>query len=178
MLKIISERQRILQPVTFAPSTTLTRDLPRDTVLKYLVLRLSGSIVTTYGSGTPVADAQSIFDNLVSRIDIVVNGSRTVKNVRPHLMNMQQLLATAQQNERKASAGASAAAGNNPTVDQGFVYGTTGQTTTAVESVLIPFENIMARVGKEATWLNLKGVASAEIRFSTQGYSALLGFGK
>ena len=105
MLKIISERQRILQPVTFAPSTTLTRDLPRDTVLKYLVLRLSGSIVTTYGSGTPVADAQSIFDNLVSRIDIVVNGSRTVKNVRPHLMNMQQLLATAQQNERKASAG-------------------------------------------------------------------------
>lgn len=177
-LKVISERQRRLADVRFQESTTLTRDLPRDTVLKFLQLRLSGSVVTTYASGTPVADAESIFDNLVSRIDIVVNGSRTVKNVRPHLMSMQQLMAAKINGERKASAAAAAAAGNNPTVDGGFVYGTTTQTTTVAESILIPFENIMAPgLGKEATWLNLKGVASAEIRFSTKAFSALRGFG-
>lgn len=176
-LKVISERQRQLAAVAFQESTTLTRDLPRDTVLKYLQLRLSGSIVTTFGSGTPVADAQSTFDNLVSRIDIVVNGSRTVKNVRPHLLSMQQLMATKIQGERKGSAAAAAAVGNNPTVDGGFVYGTTTQTSTASETLLVPFENLMAGLGKEATWLNLKGVASAEIRFSTKAFSSLLGFG-
>lgn len=39
--------------------SVFTRELPRDTVLKYLQLRLSGSLVTTFASGTPVADAQS-----------------------------------------------------------------------------------------------------------------------
>jgi hypothetical protein len=35
----------------------------------------------------------------------------------------------------------------------------------------------MAKAGREGTWLNLKGVSSAEIRFNTRGFSSLLGFG-
>jgi len=176
---ILSERQRKLQQVAFAESQILSRDLPRDTVLKYLALRLSGSIVTTYASGTPVADAQSTFDNLVSRIDVVVNGSRTVKSVRPHLLRMQQIFSQKIPGERKASAGAAAAAGNNPTADSGFVYGTTTQITTVSETILLAFENTMAAEngGRESTWLNLKGVSSAEIRLTTSAYSSLLGFG-
>jgi hypothetical protein len=173
--KIISERQRKLQPIPFAPSTVISRDLPRDTVLKYLELTLSGSVITTYGSGTPVADAQSTMDNLVSNIDIVVNGSRTIKNCRPHLLAMSQLLATTKQNVRRASAGAAAVA--NPVTEGGFVYGTTTQVTSVRESILIPFENYLAPVGKEATWLNLKGVSSATINLNTRGFSSLLGYG-
>jgi len=174
-MPIISERSRKLQQLPLTASSLLSRDLPRDTVLKHLSLRLSGNITTTFASGTPVADAQSTFDNLVSRIDIVVNGSRTVKNVRPHLIAMQMLISTKQNNERASSAGASASI--FPTVDGGFTYGTTGQITSVRESILLSFENVMASEGKETTWLNLKGVASAEIKFTTQAHSALLGFG-
>lgn len=173
---IISERQRKLQQVPFVASSLLSRDLPRDTVLKHLQLRLSGNIVTTFASGTPISNAESTFDNLVSRIDIVINGSRTVKNVRPHLMAMQQLMAMGQNNERASSAGASASI--YPTVDGGFQFGTTGQVSSVRESVLLSFENTMAKEGAESTWLNLKGVASAEIKFTTADpNSALLGFG-
>ena len=172
---IISERQRKLQQVPFTASSLISRDLPRDTVLKHLQLRLTGNIVTTFASGTPVADARSTFDNLFPRIDCVINGSRTVKNVRPHLLAMQQLLAVGQNNERAASAGASASV--YPTTDGGFVYGTTGQITSVRESILLSFENILAKEGSEATWLNLKGVSSAEIRFTTAAFSSLLGFG-
>ena len=174
--RIISERQRQLQVINLDPSSVFTRELPRDTILKYLQLRLSGSLVTTIASGTPVSDSQSTFDNLIANISITVNGSRTVKSVRPHLMAMQQLLFTGLSNERKASAGA-APASLNPTIDGGFVFGTTGQTTSFAESILICFENIAAKTGKESTWLNLKGVASAEIRFSSRGFNALTGFG-
>jgi len=174
-----SERQRKLQSLTFQENSILSRDLPRDTVLKSLQLRLSGSIVTTFASGTPVADAQSIFDNIIPRIDIVVNGSRVVKSVRPHLMRMQQIMFSTVQAERRSSAGAAAATDNYPTADGGFAYGTTGQTTTAAESIYLPFEMIWSEVGlgRESTWLNLKGVASAEIRLTTSAFSKFLGFG-
>lgn len=174
-----SERQRPLQALTFAESQQLSRDLPRDTVLKSVQLRLSGSVVTTFASGTPVADARSTFDNLISRIDVTVNGSRVVKSVRPHMMRIQQLLTTGILGERKSSAGAAAAAGNNPTVDAGFAYGTTGQTSTAAETIFVPFEHVYCEVGlgREATWLNLKGASSAELKLTTSAFSALLGFG-
>lgn len=174
-----SERQRQLQALTFAENQLLTRDLPRDTVIKSLQLRLSGSVTTTFGSGTPVADALSTFDNIIPRIDIIVNGSRTVKSVRPYMMRMQQLLATKILGERKSSAGASAAPGNNPTVDAGFTYGTTTQLTTVAETIFLPFEHIFCDIGmgRESTWLNLKGVASAELKLTCAAFSTLLGFG-
>lgn len=174
---IPSERQRTLQELTFAENQILSRDLPRDTVLKHLQLRLSGSVVTTFASGTPVADAQSTFDNIIPRIDVVVDGSRVVKSCRPHLLHMQQLFSTLIQGERRASAGAAAATDNFPTADGGFAYGTTGQYTTVAETVLVSFENVYARIGREATWLNLKGRSSAEIKLTCASFSKLLGFG-
>jgi hypothetical protein len=174
-----AERQRQLQSLTFAENQILSRDLPRDTVLKAIQLRLSGSVVTTFASGTPVADAESIFDNLIARIDVIVNGSRTVKSVRPHMMRIQQLFTTTVLAERRSSAAAAAATGNFPTVDQGFVYGTTTQVSTAAESILLSFEHVYCDAGKgrESTWLNLKGAASAELRLTCRAFSSLLGFG-
>ena len=172
-----AERQRALQALTFAENSVLSRDLPRDTVLKGLQLRLSGSVVTTFGSGTPVADSFSIFDNIIPRIDVVINGSRVVKSVRPHMMRMQQLFTTQILGERRSSAGAAASA--YPTVDGGFVYGTTTQISSVAETIYIPFEMVYCEIGmgREATWLNLKGVASAELRLTCAAFSKLLGFG-
>lgn len=174
-----SERTRKLQQLTYDAGQKLSRELPRDTVLKSIQLRLSGSVVTTFASGTPVADAQSIFDNLATRIDIVIAGSRVVKSVRPHIMRMQQLFFTQVAAERKSSAGATAALGNLPTVEGGFVFGTTGQITTVAESLTIFFEMMYAEpgLGRETTWLNLKGVTSAVLEISTAPFSALQGFG-
>jgi hypothetical protein len=174
-----AERQRKLQALTFAENSILSRDLPRDTVLKSLQLRLSGSVVTTFASGTPVADAQSTFDNIIPRIDVVINGSRTVKSIRPHMLKMQQLFTTSILGERRSSSGASIAADNFPTADAGFTYGTTGQYTTAAETILLSFEMVYCEygLGREATWLNLKGVASAELRLTCAAFSKLLGFG-
>lgn len=175
-----SERTRQLQQLTFAENQILSRDLPRDTVLKHLIVRLSGSVVTTFASGTPVADAQSTADNICPRIDVVINGSRVVKSVRPHLMHIQQLFSTLIQAERRASAAAAAATDNLPTADGGFAYGTTTQVSTVAESVLVSFENVYAESGdkgREQTWLNLKGVSSAEIKLTCAAFSKLLGFG-
>lgn len=172
-----SERQRKLQALPFAENNILSRDLPRDTVLKGISLRLSGAVTTTYGSGTPVADTLSTFDNIIPRIDVIVNGNRTVCSVRPFSLRIQQLYVSNSIGERKASAGAAALA--LPTADGGFVYGTTGQITTVAETLYLPFEHVYCEpgLGRETTWLNLKGVASAEIRFTTSSFSRLLGFG-
>lgn len=174
-----AERSRQLQALTFQENQILSRDLPRDTVLKSIQLRLSGSVITTFASGTPVADAQACFDNIIPRIDVIVGGSRTVKSVRPHLLRIQQLFTSTVLGERRASAGAAAATDNLPTVDAGFAYGTTGQISTCAESLLLSFEHVYAEsgAGRESTWLNLKGVSSAEIRLTCAAFSTLLGFG-
>ena len=177
---IVSERQRALPQLTFTPSAKMNIQggLPLDTVLKGINIRLSGSIVTTFASGTPVADSFATLDNLVSDISVRVNGGRLIKNIRPHFLHMQQLYSRKIQGERKSSAAAAAATGNNPLVDAGFTYGTTTQTTTCAETVYLPFENTMCREDdSDLTWLNLKGRASAELSFQGAAYSALLGFG-
>lgn len=174
---ILSERQRQLQGIEFAPATVLTRDLPRDTTLKALLFILSGSVKYTFASGTPLSDSKSIFDNLIENITITIDGSRTVKSVRPWLMRVQSLLTTKVLPERRAMAGASAVA--LPTIEGGFVFGTTGQITSVYEALKLSFENVYAEKGKgrEFTWLKTKGVASAEIRIATKGYDSLKALG-
>ena len=173
-LPIVSERQRILAPLAMQYSSTITRDLPRDTVLKYLTVSISGAFDYTFATATPLAQQFTIMDALIADISVVVNGSNTIKNIRPWMLAMQQLLFTKQPNVRQAQAAATAALAFPPNADSGFVFGTTGQFTGIRESVLVAFENIAATIGREATWLNLKGVASAEIRFSTKALTGLL----
>lgn len=171
---IQAERQRKLQPLTFAESSILSRDLPRDTILKSLLLRLNGAIQTTYASGSPVADAITTLDALIPRVDIIVNGSRTVKSVRPYIQEQLQLLSSIVLGERKASAGAAALSPANPTADGGFVFGTTTQYTTVAETVRISFQDQLCRdSSKNYSLLNLKNVASAELRLTTAAGSKL-----
>lgn len=175
----MAERQRQLQALSFQESQVLSRDLPKDTVLKSLQLRLSGAVQTTFASGTPVADTLACFDNIIPRIDVIIDGGRTVKSVRPHLMRMQQLFSSQILGRRSSSAAASAALGNLPTADAAFTYGTTTQYTTCAESIIVSFEMVYCEIGmgREATWLNLKGASSAELRLTCAAFSKLLGFG-
>ncbi|NJM09519.1 MAG: hypothetical protein HC883_01065 [Bdellovibrionaceae bacterium] len=101
-----SERKRQLQALTFAEGQTLSRELPLDAVLKGLQIRLSGSVITTFASGTAVSDQFSTMDNLVQRIEVSVQGGRTVKSVRPYFLRQQQLLYSKNLAERKSSAAA------------------------------------------------------------------------
>lgn len=167
------EIRRILPQLSFTPSVVISRDLPLDSVYKRLELRLSGSFTTTYASGTPAADIDP-FDNLISRIEVVVGGSRTVKSVRPYIMERIQLLASKVLGERKASAGAAAATNNNPTADAGMVFGTTGQYTSLAQTVVVPFEDpLVGESGKHRTWLDLRQEVSATLRLTCSAFSAV-----
>lgn len=174
-----AERQRIIKTVAFAPGSIASFEIPKDSVYKSFQIRLSGSIVTTFASGTPVADSMSTMANLIPRIDIFAGQNRLVKSVNPHLMAIQQLFSTTVRAERRSSAGAAAATDNFPTADGGFAYGTTGQTTTVAESITISFEMVYANqgMGRDSTWLNLKNASSSEMRMQFAAYSSLLGFG-
>lgn len=178
-----AETKRQLQALPFQENQILSRDLPKDTVLKALQLRLSGAVQTTYASGTPVADAQAAFDNIIPRIDVIIDGSRVVKSVRPHMMRMQQLISTKILGTRRSSAAAAPALGNLPTVDGGFAFGTTGQYSTVVENITISFEMVFAqpgdekKFGREMTWLNLKNASSAELKLTCAAFRKLQGDG-
>jgi len=174
-----SETARRLPQVTFSESGLSSTDLPRDTVLKSLQIRLSGAVTTTYGSGTPVADAQSIMDNLVQYFAIQIDGGRIVKSVRPHMLRLQQLYNTNVLAERRCSAAAAAATDNLALADAGMTYGTTGQVSTINETIMIDFQMPYCEpgTGRELTWLQLKGKASATLKIQMKPFSSLLGFG-
>lgn len=168
------EKQRILQPLVLTGAGELSRDIPKDTVIKRIGLRLSGAIQTTYASGTPVARADSIFHSLVNSVKVIANGGRVIKNVQPHLIRMQSLLNTGLQGERGSSAAASASA-LKPTVDGGFVFGTTTQYTTVAETLSLPFEFIWSKLEAErmTTWFDTRSLSSCELRLSQNAYTSL-----
>lgn len=176
---IQSERQRVLATMQYLENQILSVNVPLDSVFKGFFIRLSGSVRTTFASGTPVAKAESIMDSLISRIDVVLNGQNTIKALRPHFLHMQNLFASGIQPERFSSAGATPAVDNFPTTEGGFVFGTTGQFTSVRETCYLPFEMIHAEpgMGRESTYLNTKILNSCELKINTTSFANLLGFG-
>lgn len=174
-LRLTSDISRRLPSKSFEEGATLSLDIPRDSVFKHLQIRLSGSVVTTYAAGTPVADDAATFDRLVSSIDVVANGSWTIKNVTPWMMHIQSLLATSNFGVRRSSAGAAAVP--YPTADGKFVYGLTTNYSSVVESILISFENVLAGKGRMSTLWDTRGLASAEMKIQCGVFQNLRGFG-
>lgn len=178
VVQIDSESTRKLASQAFAPSSVMTFRLPEDTTLRALQIRLSGAIVTTFASGTPVADDFGPMDDLISTIQVRVGGSDSVKTVTPRMAAFHQLLATGVRGERKGSAGAAAATGGDVTADaSAFPYGVTTNYTSVAETLTIFFECPIVKYGKEKTWLNLRGIVGSELILNTRAYSALLGYG-
>lgn len=178
VVAIDSESTRKLATQAFAPSSIMTFRLPEDTTLRALQIRLSGSIITTFASGTPVADDFGPMDDLIASIQIRVGGSNAIKTITPRMAAFHQMLAQKNRGERKASAGAAEATELDITADvEAFPYGTTTQVTSVAESLTVFFECILADYGQEKTWLNLRGVVGSDLVLSTKAYSGLLGFG-
>lgn len=174
---ITSQKNRVIATVPFQENQVIPIKMPTDTTIVRLMFRLTGAVQTTFASGTPVAKAESIFDSLVNRIDVTVDGGDTIKSVRPHMLHLQNLLANRVQPERFASAAAAASA--NPTTQGPFVFGTTTQYTSVRETVVLPFEQVFCEpgMGRENTYLNLKNHSSCEIKLVTSSFSNLLGTG-
>lgn len=178
VVAIDSESTRPLKSEAFVPSSLIPIRLPEDTTLRALAIRLSGSIVTTFASGTPVANDFGPMDNLFSAIQVRVGGSDTIKSLTPRMMAFHQLLALKQRGERKGSAAAAAATLGDVTADiSAFPYGSTTDTTSIAETLMVYFECPLVDYGQERTWLNLRGVIGSELIFTTKAYSDLLGFG-
>lgn len=171
---ISSTRTRVLT-APFAESQNITIPLACDTVLVGIIIRLIGSVRTTFSAGTPFGRPEGAMDSLFNRITVETNGQRTIKSVTPHMLHMQQYFTGANGNERFCSAGATPVADNYPTTEGPFVFGTTGQYSTIRESVYLPFEHVHSEPGsgRENTYLNLKRCTSAELRFSTNPLAML-----
>lgn len=165
MQPLYSETSRSLAALAYSSGQLVTGDLPPDTVLRALSLRLSGSVVATYSS-TPLAKETSTLSDLLNSISVEINGRSIIKNVYPHILHMHYLLARKIQGERKCSAAAAAAYNNNPTVDAGFTFPTSTQVATVAETVVVPFEMIFCQVGAEKSWLDLRGTSSAVLKLS------------
>ncbi len=159
----------------FEENQNITFELPLDTVLVGMIVRIFGSISYSFSAGTPFGRPEGIFESLVSRMDVQLNGRRTIKSVTPHLLNMQQIMTTGIAGERFAQAGAAPIADDYPTQEGPFVFGTTGQYTTVREALYLPFEHVYCEpgMGREDTYLNLKRANSAELRLQTVSLAQL-----
>lgn len=166
---LYAETSRLLQTMLYTSSSPglLTQNLPLDTVLKAVGLRLSGSVVVTWSS-TGYAKETSTISDLLTSVSVEVDGSRIVKNVYPHIWHMESLLAKGVQGERRCATGAAAKYNNNPLTDAGFTIPTSTQYTTVAESVFIPLEMIFATENgeRETTWLDLRGKSSAVLKLN------------
>lgn len=170
--QVLAERSRRLPSVSFVASSIQSVDIPRDSVFKSLELTLQGGVSITY-TGTYTTDALVSFGALVARIDVLIDGNRTVKSVTPWLCATKQLFATGNLGDRRSSAGSAVLTPPNPTADSGFAIGTTTQVTTIRETVSIFFEDILSQEPRQGTFLDTSGRSSAEIRFTFNAFSAL-----
>lgn len=166
-------KSRILKDATFSPGQRSPIDLPCDTVLQWLDATLSGSLQVTY-TGTYTASPVTSFDALVPTIQVLVNGDRVVKYVRPWLVSAKEIFAGGNQPERKSSAAATAQVPANPTSDGGWAVGTSTQYTTIRESLRICFRDILAREGfQELSFLDLSKASTAQVIYGYSGYESI-----
>lgn len=166
---LLAETQRILTNYsqTTASPGLQTINLPLDTVLKGVSIRLSGSVVVTW-SVTAFTKETSIISDLLTSIGVEIDGNRIVLQTYPHLIHMDWLLSRQVQGERRCSVAATAAYNNFPLTDAGFTIPTSTQITTVAETLVVPFEMLYAsdQGGRSSTWLDCRGHSSAVLKLN------------
>ena len=174
MLRFESASRRLADTAytTNSSGQVLQCNLPKSGIYRWADISFHGSLSTTFASGSPAAPAESTIDSVISTI-LCTAGDRTIKSVKPHMIHMQEILASGQEGRRSSSAAASAVTNDLPTTDGGFVFGTTTQVSTVREELRIPFEMSLAKIGKEKTWLNLHKTTDNFLKFITSGFSGL-----
>ncbi len=164
------ETRRRLAPVAYVASALKVLDIPRDTVIKRIAMYLYGSVLTTYASGSPTATVFGAASELCPRIDVVIDGQRTVKSIQPHMQEMLNHLYSGNRPIRGHIVGTAITtqlAGTENPSGAAFLYPSTTDTLVVNEAFDIHFEMPWSyALGREATMLNTKNVSSAEMRFN------------
>lgn len=165
MVPFQGEAQReVVTAEPWVQSQIVTVPIPRDTSIRAISIRLSGSMVVTWASALTVIQTSS-FDALVSRIDLRAEGGRIIKSVRPWIQGRMQLLRTGVLGERKCSTAAAAAYANNPTIDAGFTAPTSTETSTIAESIYLSMEMWLADDEEsQQTILHSRGLNSLDLQ--------------
>ena len=157
----------------FEPGQVVNIPLPKDTVLVGCHIRLKGAVKSTWSGGTPASRVEGAMDTLLGAIEVNTDTLGPIKYVRPQFLHLQQLAAMGEGSRKLYNVGASTT--EFPTTEGPFQFGTTGQITSFNESVYLPFEQVFCEpgMGRELTYLNLKRVTSANIRFNCRTFEAL-----
>lgn len=170
---IASEQRRSLPVVTYTGKAGLVSlDLPKDTCIKRIEIRLKGQHDVTYASGSPIGAPQGFMGRWLSGgISVVANGSRYVKAVDPYLLRCEQHIITGFSPERSYSSSASAPTTFIGQTEMPFgaaeVIPATTQFVVANETVTIFFENQFAyNFGAQASLFNTRGLSSCVMNFN------------
>lgn len=177
---IQAEARRRLAPVSFSSGQLKTLDLPRDTVIKRMEVTLQGSLIATYGSGSPLFQ-DDFMSKLCNRMDVVIDGQRTVKSIDFEIQRYLNNIYSGNYPRRRYGTAATLTTLQGTTE---WLYGTVAYPATTEyfwidESVVVHFEMPLSYAYDQrmATLLNIKDVSSAECRFSFADVSNLLQFG-
>ena len=167
-----SETSRQLADVsTSGTPTSVSIDIPKDTVIKRIACRVVAYTVTTFASGSPIGNELGIA-SLLTRMEVVAEGNRTIKSIHPYMQRMINLLTRGEFPERAYLENGSSARLATKESENGaaFVYGTTTQNLLINESFDINFELPWAYrdTDRMASLFNTKGLSSAFLK-STWG---------
>jgi len=166
-----SEARRTLGAPTYSQTAPSTVDIPRDTVLKRMLLKMVSTFSVTYASGSPVYSKYGIFDRICPTVEINVNGNRIIKSVKPWMVRMHNILLQGGGLPPRTVSPDSAAAFTTTRPKYTWMAGTIAYPATTRfslfnESIELNFENPFGYGGsRHMTELDLRDVASAVIKF-------------
>lgn len=175
-----AEARRSIGSPTFGSSPSAVQ-VPRDTVLKRMLLKLILQTQVTYASGSPTTSAQGVFDRICPRVELVVNGNRIIKSVRPHIGRLNNALMMGDFPRRAYLFGASAATvtrAQREWMAGTVAYPATTQYMLFNEAFELSFENVWGYGGsREVSELDIRDVASCDLTFYWASISNLQGDG-
>jgi len=176
-----AEARRSINAATFAANSVVSVELPRDTVLKRLAMRLTARFSVAYSSGSPIVAEFGFFEAMCPQVEVIVNGNRVIKSVRPHMLRMHASLVGGEFPRRATTIGASVATVTRASRE--FVAGTLAypsdtQFFLVNEQAPLSFELPWGYAGSRYdTELDIRDVSSAYLKFYFGSMDTIQQFG-
>lgn len=165
-----AEARRPLDAATYSSNRLTTVQVPRDTVLKAMLLNLVLSCEATYASGTPLFAETGLMDRLCPQVEFIINGNRVLKSVKPHMLRMHNAIESGSAPTRRYNF--SAAVDTNTRAGFEWMGGTLANPSTTQflqynESCRMWFELPFNYIGSSGydTECDIRDVASADLKF-------------
>ena len=176
-----AEARRTLAAPTYSATAPSTVDIPRDTVLKRILFKLSMTVTVTYAAGSPAFDQKGFFERICANVEVNINGNRIIKSVRPHIARLNNII-LGTTSPRRAYGFSSGA----PTITRGsyewfagtLAFPATTYYVQAQEAFELSFEHPWGYGGsRHMSELDIRDVASAVCKFYWQNSTNLLADG-